>query len=89
MQNNLQERIKLKQQVELIENAAKACLDKEALQRYGNLRIDHQEKAFQIATVIVQAVQEGAIRQQITDTEFKAMLQSLQEPKKEFKFSRR
>ena len=89
MQNNIRERIKLKQQIELIENTAKMYLDKVALQRYGNLKIAHQEKALQIATIIVQAVQEGTIRQPIADNELKLLLANLQQPKKEFKFMRK
>jgi len=89
MENNLQEKIKLQQQIAVIENSAKTYLDKKALQRYGNLRIAHQERALQIAAVIVQAVHEGTIMQPLTDQEFKTILENLQQPKKEFKFTRK
>mgnify|MGYP001590694642 CR=1 FL=1 len=89
MQNNFQEKIKLKQQIEFLENTAKTYLDSTALQRYGSLKIAHPEKALQVAATIAQASQQGLIKQKLNDLEFKDLLKSLQEPKKEFRFIRK
>ncbi len=90
MQNNeIQERIKLQKQIEILENNAKAYLDSAALQRFGNLKIAHQEKTIQVAALILQAAQAGQIKQKLTDKEFKNLLINLEEPKKEFKFIRK
>ena len=89
MQNNLQEKIKLKQQTESLENMAKAYLDSNALQRYSNLKIAHLERALQVAVTIAKAAQQGLINKKLNDIEFKELLKNLQTPNKEFRFTRK
>ena len=88
-QNELNERIKLQQQVEVIENQAKGFLDSDALLRYGNIKVSNPEKAVQVAVLIVQAVQRGQIKNKLSDNEFKELLIQLQGTKKEFKMVRK
>jgi|TARA_B100001971_G_C17999094_1_gene436314 programmed cell death protein 5 len=80
-----QEELKMQQQIEALENLAKQHLTKEAIQRYGNLRMAHQEKAIQVITLIVQAAQAGQLKEKIDDIKFKELLKQLDTPKKEFK----
>ncbi|MFH1592494.1 MAG: DNA-binding protein [Candidatus Woesearchaeota archaeon] len=90
MQNNeFQEKMKLQQQIEQIERNAKLYLNDRALQRFGNIKAAHPEKAIQIAVMIFQAAQAGQIKNPLTDEEFKNILINLQEPKKEFKIMRK
>ncbi|MDP6642201.1 MAG: DNA-binding protein [Candidatus Nanoarchaeia archaeon] len=81
----IQEELKMQQQIEMLENIAKQHLTKEAIQRYGNLRLAHQEKAIQVITLIVQAAQAGQLKEKIDDAKFKKLLKQLDTPKKEFK----
>lgn len=88
-QEELQEQLKLQQQVAMLEGLAKQSMSKEAVSRYGNLKAAHPELAIQVAAFIAQGVQMGKLREQISDEEFKEMLISFQQPKKEFKVTRR
>lgn len=87
--DELREKIRLQQQVSLIENNAKQFLDKAALSRYGNIKIVDPEKALQISLLINQAVQSGALKGKLADNEFKDLLMNLQGSKKEFRFIRK
>jgi len=83
-----QEELKLQQQIEFLENMARQYLTKEAIQRYGNLKLAHPEKAIQVISLIVQASQSGQLREKIDDIKFKELLKQLDAPKKEFKVKR-
>jgi len=88
MQNEQSEIAKLQQQMALIESQAKQYLDKDALSRFGNIKLADPQKAFQIAALIMQAAQSGQITQ-LNDEEFKNLLIQIQGQKKEFKFTRK
>jgi len=88
-QKELQEQLKLQQQVAMLEALAKQSMSKEAVSRYGNLKAAHPELAIQVAAFIAQGVQMGKVREQISDEELKEMLISFQQPKKEFKVVRK
>ena len=77
----------LKEQVIMLENVAKQQMSKEAISRYGNLKIAHQETAIKAIAFIAQAIQSGYIKEKITDELFKEILRNIQE-KKEFKFKK-
>lgn len=85
---NQQEEIQLRQQIEALENLAKQYMEKEAISRYGNIKIAHPEKAVHVIAVIAEAVRNGSIKEKITDEQLKEFLRELQEPKKEFKIRR-
>jgi|TARA_Y100000310_G_scaffold97577_1_gene95216 programmed cell death protein 5 len=84
----VQEELKLQQQIEVLEEFVKKHLTKEAIQRYGNLKAAHKEKAIQVITLIAQALQSGQITDKISDEQFKQILKQLQPDKREFKIRR-
>lgn len=87
-QRQLQEELKLQQQIEFLESIAKQYLTKEAIQRYGNLRLAYPEKAIHVMTLIIQLSQTGQLNEKIDDIKFKELLRQLDAPKKEFKVRR-
>jgi DNA-binding TFAR19-related protein (PDSD5 family) len=78
----------LKQQLALIESVAKQKMSKEAISRYGNLKLAHPEIAVKAIAFIAQAASAGQINEKISDEDFKLILKSIQEGKKEFKFKK-
>ncbi|MEK6934917.1 MAG: DNA-binding protein [Nanoarchaeota archaeon] len=86
---NSQNKLKLQQQVALIEETAKKYLDSEALERFGNIKMVDPEKALQVAALIVQNVEVGNLNDVLGDDQFKEVLIKLQGDKREFKFNRK
>lgn len=84
----MEEHAQLQQQVEQLESVVKQFLSKEALERYGNLKTAHPEKAIQLAVILAQAVQSGQIKSQIDDEALKSLLKRLTPQKKEFNIRR-
>lgn len=80
-----QENQQLESQLEQLETAVKQFLSKEALQRYGNIKAAHKDKAVQMLVILGQAIQQGKIREKISDKDLKDLLKKLQPEKKEFK----
>ena len=91
MQHNydgqLQQEAQLVQQIEDLENMVRPKLTKDALQRYGNLKSAHPEKAIQILAVLGQILQTEKIKQ-IDDGQLKAILLKITPEKKEFKIKK-
>jgi DNA-binding TFAR19-related protein (PDSD5 family) len=77
----------IEQQIAIMEQLAKKFMSKEAIARYGALKISHLETAIKAIALIAQAVSEGKIREKISDAEFREILKAIQE-KKEFRFRR-
>jgi len=88
LQQQAQEQQQLQSQIEQLEAVVKQFLTKEALQRFGNLKAAHQEKAVQLLVILGQAIQQGQIKEKITDEKLKDLLKQLQPQKKEFKIKR-
>lgn len=88
LQQRAEEQQQLQQQLEQLENAVRQFLSKEALQRYGNLKSAHQDKAVQLLVVLGQAIQQGQIKEKISDEQLKYILIQLQNEKKDFKIKR-
>ena len=88
LQQQVGEQQQLQGQIEQLENLVRQFLTKEALQRYGNLKAAHQDKAVQLLVVLGQAIQQGQIKEKITDEKLKDILKRLQPEKKEFKIKR-
>ncbi|MBW2980598.1 hypothetical protein KY360_04230 [Candidatus Woesearchaeota archaeon] len=89
LQQQAQEEAQLQQQIEQLEAAVKQYFTKEALQRYGNLKAAHPEKAIQVLVGLGQLVQSGKITQKITDDQLKALLKQIEPKKKEFTIKRK
>ena len=79
MEENLKNKeTELIQQIVLLENIAKKNMSKEAISRYGNLKIAHPETAIKAITIIAQASQLGQIKEPMSDDEFKKLLLDIQ-----------
>ena len=87
-QENLQEQAQMQQQIGQMENIVRQFLTKEALERYGNLKTAHHEKALQLLVVLLQAIQKGQIKGEIDDSMLKKILEQLTPKKKEIKIKR-
>lgn len=88
LQKQVEEQQQLQAQLEQLETLVKQFLSKEALQRYGNLKVAHQDKAIQLLVILGQAIQQKQIKEKITDEKLKEILKQLQ-PKKNFKIRRK
>lgn len=81
LNNQYKESQQLKEQIIMLENIAKQNMTKEAISRYGNLKIAHKETAIKSIAFIVQAVQSGYIKEKITDDIFKEILKNINQRK--------
>ncbi len=82
------EQQQMQAQIEQLEIVVKQFLTKEALQRFGNLKAAHQDKAIQLIVILGQAIQQNQIKEKITDEKLKEILKQLQTEKKDFKIKR-
>ena len=82
------EQAQIQQQVEQMEEIVRQFLTKEALERYGNIKAAHKEKALQMLVVLFQAIQKGQIQGKIEDSLLKKILEQLTPKKKEFTIKR-
>ena len=89
LQNQLQEQMQLQQQIEQLESVVKNHMSADAIARYGTLKAAHPEKAIQSLIVISQLMQSGRIQGQVTDMQYKQILQSLTEKKRETRITRK
>ena len=83
----MQEEQQIQQQVQQLEEIAKQVLTKEALERYGNLKIAYPDRAVQLLVILAQAIQSGQVTK-IDDDMLKEILKKLTPKKKEFKIKR-
>jgi len=58
----------------MIEKIAKQKMTREAVSRYGTVKLAHPEKAIRAIAYVAQAVQSGQIKGMITDEKFKEIL---------------
>ena len=87
IQNQMQEEAQAQEQIGQLEILVKQKLTKDALQRYGNVKAAHPEKAVQLLVVLAQAIQQGQIGQ-VDDDTLKQILIKLTPEKKEFKIKK-
>ncbi len=86
MENNLdlnshfQEQLKIQQNLAYLEGIAKKKMTREAIGRYGAIKLTHPETAMKAALVIAQAVEQG-MEEIIDDEKFKQILIELQRKK--------
>jgi programmed cell death protein 5 len=64
-------------------------LDAQARQRLMNVRLVKPELATAVENYLINAASAGRLNRALSDDELKQILQSLQQPKKEFKIDRR
>ena len=88
LQQKAQEESQVQQQIEHMEAILRQFLSKEALERYGNLKAAHKEKALQLLVVMVQAIQTGQIKSQVDDSTLKKILERLTPRKRNIKIKR-
>ncbi len=84
----LKQQAEIQQQVQALENFVKTKLTKKALERYGNLKTAHPEKAVQLLAILAQAIQSQNI-QQISDEQLKDLLERMEPKKHRFKVQRK
>ena len=71
------------------QRALMVLLDPTARQRLMNVRMVKPELATAVENYLINAASNGRLNRSITDEELKQILLSLQQPKKDFKISRR
>ena len=69
-------------------NTLRTLLTSEARERLANVKMVKPEVAQIIENSIIQQASTGRLKRPMNDDELKAILQSMQQPKKEFKFKR-
>ena len=89
MQKQMQEQVEMQQQLEQLEAVAKRFMSPEAIARYGNMKAVHTEKAIQSIVVIAQLVQQGKIKEILSDEQYKNLLMRLTPEKKEFRINKK
>lgn len=87
VQNQAQEEAQLQEQIEQLESIIRQVFTKEALQRYGNLKSAHPEKAIHLLVILGQAIQQGKITS-VNDNQLKELLKRLSPPKRDIKIQR-
>lgn len=88
-QKQLQEQAEMQEQLQQLESVAKRYMSQEAIARYGNIKAVHTEKAIQSIIVIAQLVQQGKIKEIISDEQYKNLLMRLTPEKKEFRIQKK
>ena len=69
----------MQQQIEALEDMVKVHLSRDALYRYGNLKVAHPERAIQVLVALARTVQAGHIKEKVTDDELKTILRKIAE----------
>ena len=89
MNQEIDEKQKVQQQVQALEAFAKQWMAAEAVARFGALKAAHPQKALQVAALVVQLAQQGQLRGKIGDAELKALLARMEPQRKETRIVRR
>ena len=87
LDSQIQEEIQIQQQVQQLESVVKQKMTKEALQRFGNIKIAHPEKALRLLVFLARGIQLGKLAE-IDDKILKEILSSISE-KREIRIKRR
>ncbi len=83
-QTETQKQAEMQQQIQQLEQIVKQKLTKEALSRYGNIRIAHPDIALQLIAVLAQLN-----KNKINDDELKEILMKVIPKKREIKIKRK
>lgn len=76
------------QEIAQLELAVKQRMSKEALQRFGNIKVADPEKAVQLLVILAQLLQSGRLTM-IDDNNLRQILAQVTPKKKEFKITRK
>ena len=79
--NTLYEQMKMQQNLALLEGVAKKKMTREAITRYGAVKLSHPDNALKAILIIAQAVEQG-MQETIDDEKFKEILREIQKSKK-------
>lgn len=71
------------------EQALRVILSPQARLRLNNIRMVKPEVAMNVENYLISMTSQGKVNSQISDDQLKEILQSLQQPKRDFKISRR
>lgn len=82
-----EERLQLQQQIQMLEGVVKQRFTRDALERYGNIRAAHPDKAVQLIAILAQAIQSGQLGT-IADDDLKEMLKQMSQ-RRETRITRR
>jgi len=85
--SQVEEQVQLQQQIEQLEAVVKRLFTKDALQRFGNVKAAHPEKAVQVLVVLGQLMQQNKIAE-INDEQLKEILQQITPQKRDFKINK-
>ena len=85
---HFQEESNLQQQIQQLEAIVKQYFTKEALERYGNIKAAHPDKAVQVLAVLGQLIQSGRI-DIVDDNIFREILTKITPKKREIKITRK
>ncbi|OYT52941.1 MAG: hypothetical protein B6U72_07160 [Candidatus Altiarchaeales archaeon ex4484_2] len=92
-QNQMQEQQKHEQQEAqinaLIKRVITQILTPNARERLANIRLARPQQAREIELVLIQLYQQGKMREQLSDQEFKELLSNLSKRKKDIKIKKR
>ena len=89
MNDDANEEIELQRRIIALEDKVRPFLTKDALSRYGTIRIGHPDVAIQVLVILARAIDAGKIQSEINDEQFKAILQRIIPQKRDFKIIRR
>ena len=81
------EEAQLQSQIAQLDSIVKAKMSREALARYSNMRVAHQELWLQSLVVLAQLIQAGKIAD-ISDAQYKSILERMQPKKREIKIKK-
>ena len=87
-QEQLQQEAELEQQLQQLEDVVRQRFTKEALQRYGNLKVAHPQTAVSLLIVLGQLIQQGRVGM-IDDETLKSILKQITPKKQEFRIRRK
>lgn len=87
MQREQENSAKMQQEIAQAENLAKSFMTKEALERYGNIKMAYPDRAMQTMGVILNLVQQGQIKQ-VDDNTLKEILRIIEPKKKDINIKR-
>ena len=71
------------------EKILKQILSPDARMRLGNIKMVKPEMSNLVEQYLITMVSQGKIQGQLSDDQFKQILLSIQQPKRDFKFNRR
>jgi len=88
-QNNDEELKRREAENAMRQKAIMMLLDQNARQRLTNIRIVKPELAMAVENYLINSASTGRLNRAITDEELKQLLNSMHQPKKEFRINRR